>query len=381
MNAPRPRGARMLAALGVALIVTCVAPAFARAEGAGGWVCPPCGASCDTIHFDHAGTCPQCGMKLVEAASAAAQAPSDRKKVAILVFEGVEIIDFSGPYEMFGASGAEVFTVGASKTPVTSSMGLTIVPRYTFADAPRADVIVVPGGAVKATSEDAATLAWLRDASARSQQTMSVCNGAFILARAGMLDGLTATTTSGNIDRLAREFPKTKVVRDKRYVDNGKIITCGGLSAGIDGALHVISKLHGRGTAQGVALSEEYAWDPDGGFARAALADREIPDVDLDQLGRWNVVSTEGTTTQWRLTLTGESKLSATDLAARVATTFESAGKWKPAAVPANAKNATARAWTFTGNDGKPWRGQLQLREIQGKPGHYDAEMTVERAS
>jgi putative intracellular protease/amidase len=375
MNAPRPiRGRALTVAL--ALLVTFAIPRAAAA--AGSWVCPPCQASCDTMHFDHAGTCPQCGMALVEAASAAAQAPVGQKRVAILVFEGVQIIDFSGPYEMFGSAGCEVFTVGATKAPVTSAMGLTIVPRYTFADAPRADVIVVPGGSVKAASENEATLAWVRAASATSQQTMSVCNGAFILAHAGLLDGLTATTTSGNIDRLAREFPKTKVVRDRRYVDNGRIVTCGGLTAGVDGALHVISKLYDRGTAQEVALGEEYAWDPDGGFARAALADQQIPRIDLEPLGKWDLVSTQGTTTRWHMAFRCGSKLSATDLTARIASGFETLGKWKPAGA---AKVAGTRSWTFTGNDGRPWRGQLSVRSVAGEPGHYLADMTVERAS
>src|SRR5262249_9100003 len=115
MNASRPRVAGILAALAFALFFTFAAATAAGADGAG-WVCPPCGASCDTIHFDHAGTCPQCGMELVAANSPAAQQTTDRKRVAILVFEGVQIIDFSGPYEMFGASGAEVFTVAAAKT-------------------------------------------------------------------------------------------------------------------------------------------------------------------------------------------------------------------------------------------------------------------------
>src|SRR5207245_8921403 len=110
---------------------------------------------------------------------------------------------------------------------------------------------------------------------------MSVCNGAFILASAGLLDGLTATTTSGLIEKLRAEYPKTKVVDDRRFVDNGRIITAGGLSSGIDGALHVVSKMLGNGTAQAVALALEYDWRPGAGFARGALAARLIPDLDL----------------------------------------------------------------------------------------------------
>src|SRR5262249_44237656 len=151
-------------------------------------------------------------------------------------------IDLTGPYEMFGAAGCDVYTVAATKDPVTSAMGLQIVPKYTFADLPAPDVLVVPGGGVAAAAKNEATLGFVRKLSGSAPHTMSVCNGAFILASAGVLDGLSATTTNGNIARLASQYPKIHVVRDQRYVDNGRIVTTAGLSAGIDGALHVIGK-------------------------------------------------------------------------------------------------------------------------------------------
>src|SRR6266852_4079568 len=176
------------------------------------------------------------------------------KKVAILIFDGVQIIDYTGPYEVFGSADFDVYTVAETTAPVTTAMGMTVVPKHTFADAPQPDVLVVPGGGVKATRDSAPTLRWIRDVTARAQYTMSVCNGSFILGSAGLLDGLNATTTSGNIDRMRAAFPEIHVVDDQRVVDNGKIITTGGLSAGIDGALHVISKMQGAGRAQQVAL-------------------------------------------------------------------------------------------------------------------------------
>jgi putative intracellular protease/amidase len=107
---------------------------------------------------------------------------------------------------------------------------------------------------------------------------MSVCTGAFILAKAGLLDGLSATTVSGGIANLASAGNNIKVVYDKRYVDNGKIITTAGLSSGIDGSLYLVGKMMGKGVAQLVALGIEYDWDPEGKFVRAALADRYLPD-------------------------------------------------------------------------------------------------------
>ncbi len=186
------------------------------------------------------------------------------EKVGILVFNGVQIIDSMGPFEIFGAAGFAVATVAETADPVTTSMGLTIVPAYSFADAPRFDVLVVPGGGVRMARRSAATLEFVRAATSRAAHTLSVCNGAFILASAGLLDGLTATTTASLIDDLRAEFPKTKVVSDRRFVDNGKIVTAGGLSAGIDGALHVVAVMRGDEAAARVAEGEEYDWRPEG---------------------------------------------------------------------------------------------------------------------
>lgn len=232
-----------------------------EAASSKGYVCPPCNTPCDDTVHAQPGVCPTCSMPLVPVGSKDAEAPI-RKKVAILIFNGVEIIDSMGPYEMFGAADCDVYTVAASKDPVTSAMGLTILPTRTFADAPQPDVLVIPGGAVEATGKSEATLAYIKQAHVHTQYTMSVCNGAFILANTGLLDGLNVTTTRGNIPRLTRQYPKLHVVNDQRYTDNGKIITTGGLSAGIDGALHVIEKLFGVEEAQSVARQEEYNWQP-----------------------------------------------------------------------------------------------------------------------
>src|SRR5207302_5599051 len=109
-----------------------------------------------------------------------------------------------------------------------------------------------------------------------TRYVMSVCNGAFILAKAGLLDGLTATTTAGRIEELAAAAPKTRVVR-QRFTDNGKVITTAGLSAGIDGALHVIDREYGRTTAEDRARGLDYRWDPDSKWTRSAVAEVRFP--------------------------------------------------------------------------------------------------------
>jgi putative intracellular protease/amidase len=216
-------------------------------------------------------------------------ATKQRQNVAILVFDGVQIIDYTGPYEALGASGRNVYTVAEKPDVITTAMGMKVVPNYTFANQPKPDIILIPGGGnsgepsartprgVGAQLNNQAVMRWIRESAAQSKYVMSICNGAFLLQKAGLLDGLSATTTAGYIDYLATVAPKTKVVYDQRYVDNGKIITTGGLSSGIDGALHLIEKLDGRGAAVGTALGMEYNWQPDSGWARAALADKLIP--------------------------------------------------------------------------------------------------------
>jgi putative intracellular protease/amidase len=209
--------------------------------------------------------------------------------VAILIFDDVAMVDYTGPYEVLGPGPRRnVYTVAEKADVITTGLGMRVVPNYTFANQPKPDIIVVPGGGnsgepgakprgVGVQLKNEAVIRWIRESASQSKYVMSVCNGAFLLAKAGLLDGLSATTTAGYIDYLATVAPKTKVVSDKRFVDNGKIITTGGLSAGIDGALHLIEKMDGRGAAIQTALGMEYDWRPDSGFARAALADIRIP--------------------------------------------------------------------------------------------------------
>jgi putative intracellular protease/amidase len=375
---------RLAASILLSLVLGAIAVPGPAQVQTGHYVCSPCGLPCDETVYDHPGTCPKCGMPLVdqEAANrdreAAARA---QKKVAILIFDGVEIIDYTGPWEIFGTAGFDVYTVAGTKEPVTTAMGMTVLPKYTFADAPQPDVLVVPGGGVKAARDSATTLKWVTNTNARTALTMSVCNGAFILASAGLLDGLTATTTSGNIARLKAEYPKTNVVDDQRFVDNGKIITTAGLSAGIDGALHVVSRMLGNGTAQKVALAQEYDWRPSATFARAALADRLIPEVDLDSVGRWTLVSTEGGKDRWEIAFSGTSDLTATEVMDHIGRNLTTKGKWTNVTAAAiGSSSARTTHWKFAGLDGKPWTGTLTIQASPAEGHQYTGKLTVARA-
>ncbi len=346
------------------------------------YVCPPCSLPCDSKVFEKPGTCPSCGMTLVDQDSVGPKVP--HAKVAILIFDGVEIIDYTGPWEVFGAADFEVYTVAKTKAPITTAMGMTVIPQYTFADAPQPDVLVVPGGGVRRAQDDT-TLKWIRDTSPRTRHTMSVCNGAFTLAKAGLLDGLGATTTASNLERLRAAYPKVRVIDNRRYVDNGRIITTGGLSAGIDGALHVVARMLGDGVAQQVALEEEYNWTDHSRFARGALADRMIPDLDLNTdlgaVGRWEVVRTEGGTDRWDMLIRGASTLSASELLTHIGKALESKGRWK--SVPTGAslsKSSASSGWRFQGRDGKPWTGTLTVASLPGAGRRYTARLSIARA-
>jgi putative intracellular protease/amidase len=309
-----------------------------------------------------------------EEAKAAEAKAGETRKVAILIFDGVEIIDFTGPYEVFGAANFDVYTVARTKDPVTTAMGMTVTPKYSFDDAPLPDVLVVPGGGVQAARRDTSTLNWITWETARIQHTMSVCNGAFILAQAGLLDGLAATTTNGNIPRLRDQFPKIRVVDNQRYVDNGKIITTAGLSAGIDGALHVVELLTGKGFAEHVALIEEYDWSRRGAFVRAALADRLIPILSIPkEYGTWDLASTEGGTDRWERVFRGRSKKSAGELREYFEKICATDGQWTK---ESRGTDGTSK-WKIRGKDGKTWSGSLSVRETPDKSGQFTVAVKV----
>lgn len=181
--------------------------------------------------------------------------------VAFVLTDGATMIDFAGPWEVFQDAGGpdgvdyfHLFTVGASKTPVRISGGMTVIPDYTFENAPHANIVVIP-----AQRGDPALADWLRRRSKDADIVMSVCTGAFQLGKAGLLDGKQATTHHDFYDQFEKSFPKVTLVKGRRYVETDKVIyTAGGLSSGIDLALHVVERLYGRDVAQRTATYMEY---------------------------------------------------------------------------------------------------------------------------
>lgn len=235
------------------------------------YYCEPCNAACDTVAHLNPGVCDHCGMKLVkltqQEVKQARLVVTNRPTVAIFIHDGVELLDFAGPGEVFASSGFNVYTVAATADPIISQGFVTITPQFTIDNCPTPDIIVLPGGATDIPMRNEAVLRWLKNSVPKTTITLSVCTGAGLLSKAGFLDGKTATTFHNYIDELQRNTPKAKIIRDTRFVDNGSIITTAGVSAGIDGALHVVEKLKGRETAQRTATYMEYdKWKPEEGL-------------------------------------------------------------------------------------------------------------------
>jgi transcriptional regulator GlxA family with amidase domain len=188
--------------------------------------------------------------------------PTDGKiPVAFVLSNGAVMIDFAGPWEVFqdarfadkGAAGFDLFTVAETNDPIRASGGMLIVPNYTFATAPAPKVIVIP-----AQSGNDAMLEWIRNRSKTADVTASVCTGALVLARTGLLSGKPVTTHHGAYQILASKFPDLHVMRGARFVDDGNIASSGGLSSGIDLALHLVERYMGRDVASRIADNMEY---------------------------------------------------------------------------------------------------------------------------
>ena len=203
-----------------------------------------------------------------------------RTHVGILVFPEVEILDFAGPFEAFSvtrlneerryeeASPFEVSLIAESLEPVRASGGLRVLPDFTLEKCPPLSILVVPGGmGTRVEVDNARLIDWIRAQARATAIVASVCTGSFLLAKAGLLDGLTATTHWRSLDRFQQAFPAVGVDRDQHVVVEGRILTSAGVSAGIDMALRVIARLHGEPVARSSAKHMEYPY-PDSNARR-----------------------------------------------------------------------------------------------------------------
>lgn len=191
--------------------------------------------------------------------------------VAILIFDEVEVLDFCGPYEVFGVTGRNadpkpfhVYTVAEEQRPILARNQLSVNPHYCLTDCPQSDILLVPGGyGTRREMHNPVLLDWIKTRAQTAQLVLSVCTGALLLAKVGLLDGLAATTHHLALDLLREVAPNTEVRENARVVDNGKIILSAGISAGIDMSLSVVAKLLGKQEAIATAKYMEYDWRED----------------------------------------------------------------------------------------------------------------------
>ncbi|XEC94088.1 GNAT family N-acetyltransferase [Paenibacillus tarimensis] len=211
------------------------------------------------------------------------------KKVAVLVYEQVDALDVTGPFDAFAVAsnwGQEflVYTVALeSKTPIRTISGLTILPEFASSECPTPDILIVPGGwGARKEMHNEKLTDWINETSQCATFTLSVCTGALLLAKAGLLEGLRATTNKRAMDLLIEAAPvSATLIENVRYVDNGRIITSAGVTAGIDAALHLIAKLHGEERAIDTASRLEHDWrrEPSESLSIRRATDEDVDDI------------------------------------------------------------------------------------------------------
>lgn len=197
--------------------------------------------------------------------------------IAIYVFDGVEALDFAGPFEVFTTAtrmharaapadppAFNVFTVGRTRAPVLARAGLKVEPDHALAGHPPIDCLVVPGGVVNDELDKPDVVSWIARTAPATRITASVCTGAFLLARAGLLDGLRVTTHWEDVADLRAAFPALQVIEGPRWCDAGRLVTSAGISAGIDMSLHLVRRLHSAALATRTARQMDFDWVDNG---------------------------------------------------------------------------------------------------------------------
>ena len=199
-----------------------------------------------------------------------------RKRVGILVFPDVEVLDFCGPFEVFSVtrlseelrreepSPFEVLVIAEKPGTVVTTGGLKVTPDHTIDTCPPLDILVVPGGwGTRAEAKNQRLLAWIKERAGQVETLTSVCTGSMLLGQIGLLDGRHATTHWRSLQRMRESFPAVTVEEKLHVVEDGRVLTSAGISAGIDMALRVVARYHGDTVARNTARNMEYRYYPD----------------------------------------------------------------------------------------------------------------------
>lgn len=199
------------------------------------------------------------------------------RNIGIYIYDKVEVLDFAGPFEVFSTASRvrikqhpeavppfNVFTIAESIRPIQARGGLQVFPKYDLGNHPPLDVLIIPGGIVFGELQKEKVVRWLTHCDLTTSITASVCTGAFLLAKAGLLEGKAATTHWEDIPDLRAMFPEVDVREEARWVDTGKIVSSAGISAGIDMSLHLVERLENKALAAGTARQMEFDWQDSG---------------------------------------------------------------------------------------------------------------------
>jgi transcriptional regulator GlxA family with amidase domain len=189
------------------------------------------------------------------------------RNIAIMIFDDVEVLDFCGPFEVFSVANYfseaafNVYLIAPKQRTILARNGLKVIPDYNLTTAPAPDILLIPGGwGTRPLIHNPTVIDYIQQQAERVERLLSVCTGAYLLAKADLLDGLQATTHHGSFEMLAELAPTATLVRDVKYVDNGRIVLSGGISAGINMSLYVVGQLLGEEVAQKTADYMEYDW-------------------------------------------------------------------------------------------------------------------------
>ena len=200
------------------------------------------------------------------------------RTVGIYIYDEVEVLDFSGPFEVFSTASRvmarlcpgqakpfEVFTIADSLRLIHARAALRVQPHFSISNHPNVDLLLIPGGVHNSELERPEIIDWIARTSARAELTASVCTGAFLLAKAGLLAGKAATTHWEDLADFRAMFPAITVRENRRWVDEGNIVTSAGISAGLDMSLHLVARLADEDLAVRTARQMDYRWMPNPG--------------------------------------------------------------------------------------------------------------------
>ena len=191
-----------------------------------------------------------------------------KMNVGIYIYDQAEVLDFSGPFEVFTTAGRvsgnpdlfNVFLVAEKADTILARGGFRVLPHYGFSNHPGIDLLIIAGGVHVAEMQKQPVIQWLKAQSEQVPQLASVCTGVFLLAEAGVLSSQKVTTHWQDIPSLRQRYPKLDVLENQRWVDEGEVVTSGGISAGIDMSLHLVHKFHGIDLAEKTARQMEFEW-------------------------------------------------------------------------------------------------------------------------